>query len=343
MRKFFFLLVLFLAVLFIFLSFSELENIAETLKKSNWIFLSFALLFECIWLYNMAITFAALYRLVELQESRRHLLLMSTAANFVNVIAPSAGIGGMAVFLDAARRRGQPTGRVTVAGVLFVLYDYAAFLCVLALGLLVLFRRNNLNSGELTASAILLLIAFSIAALLYLGYKSADRLGRVLAWLSKGVNRLARPFIHRDYLDVENAYFFAREVAEGVALLRRRPRQLIWPFLFALNSKALLICVLAFVFLSLGTPFSVGTLVGGFSIGYLFLIVSPTPAGVGIVESILPVALTGLRVKWAAAVLITLVYRAVTFWFPLAVGGVAFRLLQRQPQPAASPNHLLEE
>jgi hypothetical protein len=33
----------------------------------------------------------------------------------------------------------------------------------------------------------------------------------------------------------------------------------------------------------------------------------------------------------AAAVLITLVYHAVTFWFALVVGGVTFRLLQRQP------------
>lgn len=331
MRKFIFLLILFIAVVFIFLSFSELENIADTLEKSNWIFLSFALLFECIWLYNVATTYSAIYRLVELRESRRQLLLMATAANFVNVIAPSAGIGGMAVFLDSARRRGQPTGRVTVVGVLYVLYDYAAFLCVLALGLIVLFRRNNVTAGELTAAAILLLIALGVGSLLYLGYKSADQLGRVLAWLSRGVNRIARPFLHRDYLDVENAHSFAREIAEGISLLRGKPKQLIWPFLFALNNKALLICVMAFVFLALGTPFSVGTLVGGFSIGYLFLIVSPTPSGVGVVESILPVALTSLRVRWAAAVLITLVYRAVTFWFPLAVGLVALRLLQQQP------------
>lgn len=332
MRKFILLLVLFLAVVFVFLSFSELENIAATLEKSNWIFLSFAVLFECIWLYNVATTYGALYHLVELQESRQHLLLMATAANFVNVIAPSAGIGGMAVFVDAAKRRGQPTGRVTVVGVLYLLYDYAAFVCVLALGLIVLFRRNNLTAGEITATGILLVIALSIASLLYLGYKSAERLGNVLAWLSKRVNRIARPFIHRDYLDVENAHFFAQEIAEGIALIRGKRKELVWPFLFALNNKALLICVLAFTFLALGTPFSVGTLVGGFSIGYLFLIVSPTPAGIGIVESILPVALGSLRVKWAAAVLITLVYRAVTFWFPLVVGLVAFRILQKQPK-----------
>jgi uncharacterized protein (TIRG00374 family) len=332
MRKFIILLVLFLAVLFVFLSFSELQNIAETLQKSNWIFLTFAILFECLWFYNFAITFGSIYRLLELEETRGQLFLMATAANFVNVVAPSAGIGGIAVFLDAARRRDQPTGRVTVVGVLFVLYDYAAFLCVLTLGLVVLFRRNHLTAGELSATAILLLIALAMASLLYLGYKSSERLGKVLAWMARLVNRIVRPFIHREYLKEENAHAFARDAAEGIAVIRSKRKALLWPFLFALNNKALLICVLAFTFLALGTPFSVGTLVGGFSIAYLFLIVSPTPSGVGVVESILPVALNSLRVQWAAAVLITLVYRAVTFWFPLLVGAVAFRILNRKPQ-----------
>jgi uncharacterized protein (TIRG00374 family) len=98
----------------------------------------------------------------------------------------------------------------------------------------------------------------------------------------------------------------------------------------------LLICVLAFTFLAFGTPFTVGTLVGGFSIGYLFLIVSPTPSGLGIVEGMLTVALNTLRVKLDAAVLITLTYRALTFWFPLAVGGMAFRLLQGKPKEKPS-------
>ncbi len=335
MRKFLVALILFLGIVFVFLSFSELEQIVLTLQESNWIFLAFAFFFECVWLYNAAITYAALYRLLDLEEKRWRLLLLALAANFVNVVAPSAGIGGMAVFLDSARRRNLPTGRVTVVGVLYVLYDYAAFLCVLTLGLIVLFRRNNLNAGELTATAILLLIALGVAMILFLAYKSSDRLGRVLAWMAKRVNAVARPFIRREYLDVDEAYFFAREVAEGVEVIRGKRREFLWPFLFALNNKVLLICVLAFTFLALGTPFSVGTLVGGFSIGYLFFIVSPTPSGVGVVESILPVALAGLRVRWAAAVLITLVYRAVTFWFPLSVGGIAFRLLQKEPARAA--------
>ncbi|MCC6986088.1 MAG: flippase-like domain-containing protein, partial [Anaerolineales bacterium] len=72
----------------------------------------------------------------------------------------------------------------------------------------------------------------------------------------------------------------------------------------------------------------------GFSIAYLFLIVSPTPSGIGIVEGIMPVALTSLNVNWSQSVVITLLYRAVTFWFPLAVGAWAFRGLHAErPEP----------
>jgi uncharacterized protein (TIRG00374 family) len=336
MRKIVVALVLLLAIAFVIYSFSEIRNIADTLKHSNWYFLAVAFFFECLWLYNIATTFSILYRLVGLQEDRKRLFLVATAANFVNVVAPSAGIGGIAVFLDDANRRGHSTGRVTVVGALFVLFDYIAFLCVLALGWVVLIRRNHLNAGEITASLIMLALAIVFSVLIYLGYRSATSLGNALAWMARVVNRIVWPFIHRPYLSEARAHEFSAEMAEGLSTIRGKQKELIWPFLFSLNNKALLICVMAFTFLALGTPFTIGTLVGGFSIGYLFLIVSPTPSGVGVVEGVLPVALSSLRVKWAAAVLITLVYRGLTFWFPLAVGVVAFRLLQRKPKDPVS-------
>jgi uncharacterized protein (TIRG00374 family) len=153
-----------------------------------------------------------------------------------------------------------------------------------------------------------------------------------LARLAHLVNRFLRPFIHRQYLDESHSYVYAEELYEGLSAIRGKRKELIWPFLFMLNNKALLICVLALTFLAFETPFTVGTIVGGFSIGYLFMIVSPTPAGLGIMEGMLTVALNTLRVKLGAAALITLTYRAVTFWFPLALGAIAFRLLDRKPK-----------
>jgi uncharacterized protein (TIRG00374 family) len=100
-----------------------------------------------------------------------------------------------------------------------------------------------------------------------------------------------------------------------------------------LNNFALLLCVLAFTFLTLGTPFTIGTLVAGFAISYLFLIVSPTPSGLGVMEGVMTLVLTTLGVKLEAAALITLTYRFITFWFPLMVGAVAFRILGGKAKP----------
>jgi uncharacterized protein (TIRG00374 family) len=328
MRKIIVALILLLAIVFAFLRFSELKDFLNTLHHSNYRFLIAALIVELIWMFNSATDYGSIYRLVGLKERTSHLVLVATAANFVNVVAPSVGIGGMAVFLDDANRQNHASGRVTVVGVLYILFDYLAFFCVLTLGFIVLIRRNNLNPGELTAAAILLIIAGAVAFLLYLGYKSTERLGKALARL---------PFIHRDYIPAERPFTFATEVGEGIAMLRGKRQELLWPFLFALNNFALLICVLAFTFLALGTPFTVGTLVGGFAIGYLFLIVSPTPSGLGVVEGAMTIALNTLRVDMAAALLITLTYRFITFWFPLAVGAVAFRVLGGKPKAALVP------
>jgi uncharacterized membrane protein YbhN (UPF0104 family) len=38
----------------------------------------------------------------------------------------------------------------------------------------------------------------------------------------------------------------------------------------------------------------------------------------------------------AAALLITLTYRFITFWFPLAIGGVAFRFLGGKGKPTST-------
>ena len=327
MRKFLVVLVLFLGVAFVILSFGELEKIAETLKQGNLWFLGLAFVVELGWFVILGLTFQSIYHLLGLHEKMRRLTLIAAAANFINVVAPSAGVGGVALFINDAKRNNHPPGKVTVAGALFLLFDYAAFLIVLALGLVVLVRRNNLTSGEITASLILLAIACVLGFLLYLGSRSAELLGNALAHMAWLVNFIVRPFIHRDYLSETRAHSFASEIADGLTSLPEKPRSMARPLLLALANKAILMGVLICTFLSFNVPFSAGTIIAGFSIGYLFMIVSPTPSGIGVVEGVLALALTSLRVDWSQAVIITLAYRAMTFWVPLGFGALAFRSL----------------
>jgi glycosyltransferase 2 family protein len=87
----------------------------------------------------------------------------------------------------------------------------------------------------------------------------------------------------------------------------------------------LLVVVLLLIFLAFNIAFSIGTLVAGFGIAYLFVIVSPTPFGLGIVEGVMTLTLHSLRVPLEAATVITLAFRGLTFWLPWIFGMAAFR------------------
>lgn len=330
MRKFVFILLIFLAAAFVYLSFGELESIVRTLQQGNIWFILLAVLIQIGWLLLAGLLLQSLYRVLDMQETIYRLSLLSAATTFVNIIAPSIGMGGLAFFISHAVRSGQSAGKVTIVNMLWLFLDYVAFMFVLALGLIVLFRRNDLDTTELAASGVMFAIAGGLGFLLYLGSRSADKLGNVLAWLARWINRVAQPFIHRTYLNEARAHEFAQEMAADLQSLRERYYSLVIPLLYALLSKALLMCVLVAGFIAFKVPFSAGTIIGGFAIAYLFLIVSPTPAGVGIIEGVMPLALSSLRVPWSQAVVITLAYRGITFWIPLGFGAVAFRLLERE-------------
>ena len=338
MRKFLFLIVLLLVGVVVISSFSELQGIVQTLKQAELRFLVVAILLQLIWFVGVAAVYKSLYNLMSIKEGIPHLALLASAVNFINIVAPSAGMGGMAVFIDDAGRRGHPHGRVVAAAALFVFLDYISFLMVLALGLLVLFRRNTLNSAEIIPTLILLAVVIFSGWLLYTGAKSPSSLGTTLAGISRGLNRVIKLVTRRDYFHEESSYIFAAEISDGLSTLRQEYRGLLWPMFYLCLNRILQLGILAMAFLSFGVSFTGGTLIGGYSVGYLIAIVSPTPSGVGIVEGAFPVVLASLGVPLAQAIIVTLSFRAVTFWLPLALGGITFRFINSRKQVAGLPD-----
>jgi uncharacterized membrane protein YbhN (UPF0104 family) len=64
--------------------------------------------------------------------------------------------------------------------------------------------------------------------------------------------------------------------------------------------------------------------------GYLFLIVSPTPSGIGIVEGALTLMMYSMFIPLLIARDITLAFRGITLYIPLLVGMITFRYLVRE-------------
>jgi uncharacterized protein (TIRG00374 family) len=331
MRKFIIALIFLCALLFIVSRLTEVEQVLATFQKANWIVLLVAFGIQLLWLVNLACSFKSIYRLLGVKESLLRMIRLVAAAAFVNIVTPSMGMGGMAFLIADGQKRNHPSSRVTTGAAMYILYEYWAVLVILAVGLSVLIRRNQLTTGEIITSCVLSIMAVGLAGILYLGMRSPSRLGTTLAWLAALVNKLAHLFTRRDWLQVERAYTFAEDIGNGLKQARRSRKGLLIPFGFALSSKILMIGILMLVFIAFGEPYSPEVLIAGYSIGYLFTIVAITPSGIGFAEGALMLTLNSLRIPLATATIIALAYRGVTYWLPLVYGMIAFRWVSREP------------
>jgi uncharacterized protein (TIRG00374 family) len=327
MRKFLLALILFLTVSFIITRTADIQAVIATLQQGDWRFLLMGFLLMLASIVVQALVFKAIYRGLGIKESLKSLLPVVSSAYFLSTIAPSGGVSGMAIFVVEADRRGYSPARAAVAGALYILFDYAAFICVLILGLIVLFRRNNLNAGEIIATVLLLALMIGLFTLVFLGLRSEKAFSKVLIWLAHRANRILKPFVHRDYLSENRAGEFAHEASGGLHEIARETSQLIRPFAFALARQTLQVSILFMMFLAFQVPVSPGTVIAGYSISALFLIISITPQGLGVIEGILPLVLKSMYVQLGAGTVITLAYRSFTLWIPFAIGAIAFRLL----------------
>jgi len=337
MRRLILVAVLLLGFLFVLSQFAELQQVQEAFKRADPRWLALGALVHLIWLLNLGASFDTIYRLLGMRENILHLTLVATAAQFVSVVAPSGGMGGMAVLLADGSRRGHPAGRVTTAAALFIFFEQVSLLGVISLGLVVLFRRGLLSGAEVAAALILAGIALVVGLLLLLGMRSAHVLGQALAWLGGLANRAAFPLLRRDLFDLRQVHVFAFDIHEGLHQVRRAPRGLLLPAALSMSSKALLMTVLFLVFVAFRQPYTPGTLVAGFSIGYLFYIVSPTPTGIGFVEGAMTLVLGSLRVPVATAAAIVLAFRGITFWLTILYGMLVLRWVGLRPSARAEP------
>ncbi len=327
MRRFLVALLLLLGLLFFVGHQGELQRFLQVLRSGDGRFLALAFAFQAVYFAHVALTFDVLYQALGLQEHRLRLLLMALAMNFVNMVAPTAGVSGMAVFASEARDQGQSTARAMVATTLYIFFEHLGFLAVLFVGLWVLVRRGQLTWVEISASAIMVAIVVGLGSMLYLGARAGKSLARGLAWSARTINRGLRPLLRGDWLSEKRALQFGHDLSVGLRALHARPRFIGLLALLGIGSKIWLMAVLYAVFRAFHVPLSPGTWIAAFTVSYLFLVVSPAPGGVGFVESALTVTLTSFYLRVEDAIVVALVYRGITFWLPLLLGFGALRVL----------------
>ena len=329
MKKFLIAVLVLLSVMFLITRFTEMREIGKILQAGDWRFIFLGGLLELLWLLNVNLGYFKIYQALEIPETKKRLFLITNAATFVNTMTPSGGFSGLAIFLNEAKKNDHPTGKVTVACIIYLILDYVGLLFVAFLSLIVLFRRDHIQWMEIVAFVLLFLLVGVLAAALFLATKSPDKFSKVTNYIVLKSNNLSNKIIHKQVFSPIKAAEFVTEIIGGISVMRTNPAMLKSPLLLTFSGKIILILVLLMVFYAFNVPVSAGTIIAGFGLCSLFVIISPTPSGIGIVEGVLTLALKSLGLTLEAATIVTLGYRALTFWLPLLIGVISFQILNR--------------
>jgi phosphatidylglycerol lysyltransferase len=306
--------------------FTEIQKLVSTLKQGQWQWVLVAALLQVIYYIIFTGLYQVAFYIVEVKSRLRELLPVTFSALFVSVVAPSAGASGVALFVDDAARRGQSAARAAAGTILVLATDFIILTIILVIGLIYLFLRHDLAVYEIIGAIVLCLMTASLCSVLILGLWQPERLHRLLGWLQRTANglgsRLGRPNIMAEDWVERNAADFTR-AARSIA---KHPRRLLGALGVALAAHLIDLASLYVLFLAFQQPIPLGPLVAGYATGILFLIVSPTPMGIGVVEGVMPLVFISLGIPGAVATVVTLAFRGLSFWLPLALG---FVLLQR--------------
>ncbi len=320
LRKVFLWLLAIVFIWFVVSRFTEIERLAYTLRQGQLEWVAIAAAMQIALYLSYTLVYQQALATVEVKSQVLRLLPLTFAAVFMNVAVPSGGASGSALFIDDAARRGQSPARTAAGMLLALIAEYSTFTVVLLLGLGYLFKYHDLQIYQIVAAALMLALIVGLCGLLLLGLWARDHLLRLMTWFQHTVNHLAERLKLRHLLDENWARHNAGELADAAQAIMLHPDRLVKTLLAAVGLHLFNLLTLFALFIAFRQHTSFGVLVAGYSMGFLFLIVSITPLGVGIVEGILTLVLTSLGVPAEKALVIALSYRGLTFWIPFAIG-----------------------
>ena len=161
---------LFIAFVWLIVSrFNEVQKLAQTLMQGQWQWVLAAAVLQVIYYLAFTSTYQVAFYVLDIRSKLFELVPVTLGSLFVNVVAPTASTAGAALFVDDAARRGNSPARAATATLLQLVADYTSVLVVLIVGMTVLFIQHDLQTYEIVAAIILLLLTSVLVGVLLLG------------------------------------------------------------------------------------------------------------------------------------------------------------------------------
>jgi glycosyltransferase 2 family protein len=275
--------------------------------------------------------------LTDLGQSRLSIVrgTLITLASYSIGLVTGSWVGEAAATYHWVEKSEDVSEEASLAAVLPFLFNEAMLVIVTVIGLVYLLISHNLTHSQLIAyCSFLTLLVIGILVVFY----AARHPDIVVPLVSGVIDRLSN-LIKSTYKPSE-----VRKVLEniyaGLALLQRSG----WyrPAIGSGMNICFDMLTLYLLFIAAGYPVTLGVLMAGYGLAFLFgKIAFIFPGGIGVIEGGMAAIFTNLGVPASISIVVVLSYRLLSFWIPTLLGFAVSGYLQRTPEKSRSARNVL--
>jgi len=315
-----YIFVIILFVYFILRNINDGRELISLLWQAKWEFVALALVLQLFRYILFSLLYQKTLNLYETKWKLREIFPMVFAAQSLNLFAPFAPFPGSSVFLQKARKEKVPALNIAASIFLVTLFDYLALCPLLAISIYFQLINQNLFLYEIVGIITFLFIIMTLIIILFFGILSPKILEGFFWLFENIVNKFhflfkKRNFFIQGWSSSRTMQFI--DLSKKLISGAQSKREL---FTIAFIKHAVDITTLFLLFLAFGKTITIPTLFVGYSLLILFLVVTPSPQGVGFVEAITPAVFKSMGVKIETATLATLAFRGLNLWLPVFIG-----------------------
>jgi uncharacterized protein (TIRG00374 family) len=324
-RRFGWRRLLFLVLLVVLLSivagqFTSAEALGVDLSKANPWWAAVALLLHAAFFTLYGGLYEAGFRAVGVSSQALRLIPVLFASIFAKTVVPFTAAPAAAVFIDDAMARGESGPRTAVGVVVVLVVDLLTALPFVLAGTVALVLRDRLVAFALVGTALFVAFTGAVLMSLVLAARRPRLLERLLAACGAVVNRAATLVGRAAPLAGGWAGRTTDALAAAVTSIPDHPRDIAIASAYGVLLHLANLAGLGAVFLAFGQGLDVAALAAGFGMSIVFFIIAIVPDGVGAVEGAMALVFVQLGMPATSAILVTLAYRILNVWLPVAIG-----------------------
>lgn len=311
---------------------SVLESLGSDLISFRYQFLILAIFLQFWKYYLLAYSFYLNFKQAGVDFKFKDILKATFVYLYFSVSAPLVGAGGFLAFFNHASEKNVSRAKVGAGALLALITDYIAFIFLVLISVLI-FKDALEDFPSVYISGIVFLgislITFIVVAIY------------VKKWLIFGVeifrkfaNFLGRLFYHKPLYDDAWAHRNVQIAHECFVDIKKSPQFYLYSTFICFLSHVLNILTLAVIGWALKESLPLSKLTSTYIIVNTLESISPTPNGIGVVESLTPKYMTSLGINFSNSLVIVSIFRFVYFYLPVLVGFYfsykAFRSLKKK-------------